>query len=225
MSGVRAACIANPNEWQVIEAGAARDKSVFDQTDFIQSLPVHYHQENKPYCTAYSMLSALWLFGDIRVPDLLLENLEALVHVSSGVHNRDGRCPRMAAIRDLFSSKAKKLYDVKSFYTRRCNYGSTASELRTLAPDKHDILLVQLMGSDGSINHAVALVWANDGHGGRAQFIIDSNEEFAVQSSERALALVNNSTAVLGWKMVLCLHPKPSIVNSSARLARTKLLC
>ena len=25
------------------------------------------------------MLSALWLFGDIRVPDLLLENLEALV--------------------------------------------------------------------------------------------------------------------------------------------------
>ena len=33
------------------------------------------------------------------------------------------------------------------------------------------------MGSDGSINHAAALVWANDGHGGRAQFIIDSNEE------------------------------------------------
>ena len=100
MSGVRAACIANPNEWQVIEAGAARDKSVFDQTDFIQSLPVHYHQENKPYCTAYSMLSALWLFGDIRVPDLLLENLEALVHASSGVLglNVTHVCPSFAVL-------------------------------------------------------------------------------------------------------------------------------
>ena len=141
------------------------------------------------------------------------------------VGKSDVKCPRMVAIKRFFSDKASKLYDVKSFYTRRCNAGSTASELRALAPDKHDILLVQLMGSDGSINHAVSLVWADDGHGGRAQFIIDSNEEFAVQSSERALALVNNSTAVLGWKMVLCIHPKPLIVNSSARLARTKLLC
>jgi hypothetical protein len=219
-----AECIKAPNKFVSIPAGAARP--ALNRLDYIQALPVEFHQRFKPLCAVNSLMSALSLFGDTIAVQLLLRYRDGIMETGSSLRESevmrdfsarpgDGRLDeRVKAIWKLISTNCK-MYASRLIYQQRCE--SVAAALESLA-GQHDLLLVQLIGSDGSINHAVTIVRHSS-----SLCIVDSNERFAVPLTDAALAAVNRSAACTGWKAVIKMTPKEKLLASKARIFNCRL--
>ena len=155
-------------------------------------------------------------------------------------------CPRMLCLQQKLVSLRLK-YRVSServWDDRRSSfhvYHGIAEALRSRCKI-NKILLVQLIGSDGSSNHAVAIVTTYHAQGSYSNiswpmpatyiptqsrnqrwYIIDSNEPYAVELSDSALARANASRRCVGWQYILHLEAYAKLVDSAVRRGHAKI--
>ena len=204
------------------------------QAAYCEELRIAYSQKKLPLCTGYALLSALSLYGDNEGTGFLLTLMDTLERQVAGgtlLGSLGGRgftpntttgkysaCPRMALLRQWFlqNMPALRFWDAKWIGQQR-SLTDVCAHLRSHLVEAQ-ILLVQLLGSDGSASHAVCIVKRDAEH-----YILDSNEKFAMYLSPRSLATCCGCAHVSGWQAILQLRAQPKLVQSKARLLRAEI--
>ena len=200
-------------------------------------LAIHYRQESRPLCTIFSLLSALYLYGDLLVCGFLMQHIDQIERMTTSrspetatceqmealsektmillMQKDPKRCPRIGILFQLTSSREFKFWECRW----KGNTGvieDTCERLEALLLLKNvTIVLVQLVGSDKSAGHTVCIVKKSD-----LCYILDSNEEYAMRLTARNLAFATASRHCIGWQAVLLFTAKEPLRNSDTRLKR-----
>ena len=242
-----------PKQWTVIPVGDAHAPA-FSDADYVKTLPITFQQSSLPYCSVYSLLSALTIYGDMVGVTKILPHASDIVNSPRGtqkllqpcslfrllVHGvcTDPQaprvCPRLLRLQKLIVSERLKyqLSTTRQFESAGQLVAADigiAQRLRDMC-GLDTVLLVQLLGSDKSSNHAVAIVTDSAASLAASRFacpqrwyIIDSNEPFAVELSDGALAIANASQRCDGWLYVVRLQATTKLIHSKARHAASKM--